>query len=750
MDKAKFIDIRMGKKGQFVGSLDFGDNKIMPIPPGYCIDESLNGKECSVERVKGMINKIIVDGKEIERKTVGNRKGVNKKTGISNRGPNNNNKRKIKDATAPYNFIPLNESIVKSELNEDEIHTGSYNTDEKGRKRVTGYIDIYIKTISPLYIRGTNAADKEKFSDFFAPGGIPRIPGSSLRGMIRTMVEIVSWSKIGFVDKDKRLYFRAVADNQSLAKHYRSKIVGLDDNQQSKLKAGFINRRSNGTYYITPSDYTGGTQIYRVDIEKVKKAKINIGHYDSKEVYYKPPLPISNKRMRSNTDVFRYPEVQDIRKTQIAGYERGFVISSGPFPRKQKHWIINKPNPKVIKELDYEVVNSYKSDSSRKANIDLLAVLDDRKKKLEKYPEGIPCFYIENNNRVVAFGHTGMFRLPYEKTIGDHIPPHHNNEEMLDIAEAMFGKKSENDKGFATRLFFEDAKLTSSPEDAVMEEVVPNILASPKPTCYQHYLETDNGNACHWDQDTFIRGNKVYWHRWSEANSDDYIAEELSVPEKYFKENDSQISESSDFNYIETDGDKIRIKSQYSKITDPKIKDAVKKYILTDSTSQYTLIKPIKPGMNFKGRIRFENLTEVELGALLFVLSLPENLYHRIGMGKPIGLGTVKITPKLFILDRVKRYKKLFHKNEWELSQTPENIDMYIDIFSKFVGEKIGEENCHNASSLWETKRLRQLKMMLDYSNVGNNAWLARREYMKLGEFNPLKVLPYPEDVDKT
>ena len=75
---------------------------------------------------------------------------------------------------------------------------------------------------------------------------------------------------------------------------------------------------------------------------------------------------------------------------------------------------------------------------------------------------------------------------------------------------------------------------------------------------------------------------------------------------------------------------------------------------------------------------------------------------------------------------------------------------MYIDIFSKFVVEKIGEENCHNASSLWETKRLRQLKMMLDYSNVGNNAWLARREYMKLGEFNPLKVLPYPEDVDKT
>ena len=46
----------------------------------------------------------------------------------------------------------------------------------------------------------------------------------------------------------------------------------------------------------------------------------------------------------------------------------------------------------------------------------------------------------------------------------------------IDIAEAMFGK-TENDKGFATRLFFE-TQSSSSPEDAVMEEVVPNILAS--------------------------------------------------------------------------------------------------------------------------------------------------------------------------------------------------------------------------------------------------------------------------------
>lgn len=68
--------------------------------------------------------------------------------------------------------------------------------------------------------------------------------------------------------------------------------------------------------------------------------------------------------------------------------------------------------------------------------------------------------------------------------------------------------------------------------------------------------------------------------------------------------------------------------------------------------AQYTIIKPIKRNIKFKSRIRFENLTKEELGALLFVLDLPENHYHKIGMGKPLGLGSIEIKPSLFIVDR--------------------------------------------------------------------------------------------------
>ena len=37
------------------------------------------------------------------------------------------------------------------------------------------------------------------------------------------------------------------------------------------------------------------------------------------------------------------------------------------------------------------------------------------------------------------------------------------------------------------------------------------------------------------------------------------------------------------------------------------------------------------------------NLSDVELGALLWLLSLPENHYHRLGGAKPLGFGSIKL-----------------------------------------------------------------------------------------------------------
>ncbi|RME56971.1 MAG: TIGR03986 family CRISPR-associated RAMP protein, partial [Deltaproteobacteria bacterium] len=51
----------------------------------------------------------------------------------------------------------------------------------------------------------------------------------------------------------------------------------------------------------------------------------------------------------------------------------------------------------------------------------------------------------------------------------------------------------------------------------------------------------------------------------------------------------------------------------------------------------------VKPGTRFTFEIAFMNLSGVELGALLWLLQLPEGHFHRLGGGKPLGFGSVRL-----------------------------------------------------------------------------------------------------------
>ncbi len=51
----------------------------------------------------------------------------------------------------------------------------------------------------------------------------------------------------------------------------------------------------------------------------------------------------------------------------------------------------------------------------------------------------------------------------------------------------------------------------------------------------------------------------------------------------------------------------------------------------------------VKPGMTFGFGIQVTNISAVELGALLWLLSLDEGHYLRLGLGKPLGFGSVRL-----------------------------------------------------------------------------------------------------------
>ena len=60
----------------------------------------------------------------------------------------------------------------------------------------------------------------------------------------------------------------------------------------------------------------------------------------------------------------------------------------------------------------------------------------------------------------------------------------------------------------------------------------------------------------------------------------------------------------------------------------------------------------MKPRAAFTAVIDVINLNIAELGVLLWLLNLPDKHYHRIGGGKPLGFGSVRISIQSVILGR--------------------------------------------------------------------------------------------------
>jgi CRISPR/Cas system CSM-associated protein Csm3 (group 7 of RAMP superfamily) len=714
MEKAK-LEISKTKKGDYVASLVFPNGKRQPVPNLKLKDDSLNGKEVEVEREKGQIKKIYYEGKEIYPATESKKAQATKqsKNKIIEQSPSQSTNIYSK---APYNFIPLNEKVVPAEeIPEfDKYCTKRYCTEERIEGRFTGYIDIEIKALTPLYIRDTLTEEeyKEKLRiedenenkkknkqqkfinpDFFSPGGLPRIPGSSLRGMIRTLVEIMSFGKFMFFD-DARLYYRGLADKcKNLRDEYRNKIRG---------KSAGILYKVGFEYFIKPSK--GFKQIFKSEArEIIEKNGYTYGEFK----HYK----VNN----------------------------AYIVVSGPMQGKKRDWLIEFPDEKTDEiRVSPEDIQNYKNDKNRSDRVpDLLKLAKDE----------VPCFYImykdSKEKDKIAFGHTGFFRLAYEKTIGDHIPSELKNPDITDLAEAIFG----NEKTHAGRVFFEDAYLDGKPEDALLETAIPKILSNPKPTCFQHYIEQNEENLkdhpknlAHYNKENPIRGYKLYWHR-SGLN---YEAEEISFDEEEFNKLLSDFNKSKDdFNeYI------IEEKNNKVKINLKKLPNELKEIIIKSVgkyETQHTLLKPINKGAVFRGRIRFENLSKVELGALLFALDLPDGLAHKLGMGKPLGLGSVKITPKLYLSDRMKRYTDLFA--EWDgLNDETNRITEFKDEFEKYVLDKLRNSGAiqENINSLWNIERMQHLKAMLDFNNKPNDL---ETDYLPLDEFKERKVLPKPNEI---
>lgn len=145
----------------------------------------------------------------------------------------------------------------------------------------------------------------------------------------------------------------------------------------------------------------------------------------------------------------------------------------------------------------------------------------------------IPCHYLSNKKSgvVTAFGHGQCFRIPYEKAIGDIVPAALKSTDVVDFADAVFGRE----KVWASRVQFEDA--VPAGEIHTLTKSAAHPLMQPNPTSFQLYLTQKNYPPLNnWDSSgAQICGYKMYWHCETEdwrASEDEKKLDAGKTPDK--------------------------------------------------------------------------------------------------------------------------------------------------------------------------------------------------------------------------
>ena len=144
---------------------------------------------------------------------------------------------------APYNFVPLNDTVFTPEWAPMVSH------DIPFMDGVSGDIELEIEAESPLYVRNghrrdAKEKDRESYDSFSEFQGRHFIPGTSIKGMLRDVMEIISFSKM---PTDDRMRF-AVRDMNAKKE---DNIYPLKDiTVQQTMRCGWLSKNKEEDGYI--------------------------------------------------------------------------------------------------------------------------------------------------------------------------------------------------------------------------------------------------------------------------------------------------------------------------------------------------------------------------------------------------------------------------------------------------------------------------------------------------------------------
>ncbi len=491
---------------------------------------------------------------------------------------------------APYHFVPLSRWVYLP----DWAHLVSH--DHPFRDGLSGSIALSLTNKTELLV-GAESVTKQgqptQVKWARTPDGTPVIPGSSLKGMVRSFLEAATFAKFKQVD-DNRYAYRDISGANTV---YSKVLQNTGEAVAAWLK--FNSAEAKWEYRKCSHTRLYGQDLKTYLRSQGSQAVIDNCNPEQTTLDKYKILPLNQTALAFELGKYqtRNNKPRDCAVNLGAGAKQGIPVFVGYRPGKE--------SPDLnFNYMFYAVDNQPQEISSRLVNQMFAAHDEELVNYLKTYGHaeyGIPVFIRIQSGKpgnIQAIGLAKMPKMLYDNSVMELAQAQQanliSNDASFDLCELMFGTLRDYGAGLKSRVSFSDSLCTTASQ---IKESPPVILGQPKASYLNAYLEQTHNNGDVKDElIMYKQGAKLAgWKRY--PSQDGFTAH---LPEGLER--------------------KVNVQSK---------------------------LELLAPGACFSGKIVFHNLKPVELGALLWALNPGENFYHGLGHGKSLGAGAVQLQAKL-------------------------------------------------------------------------------------------------------
>ncbi len=387
--------------------------------------------------------------------------------------------------SSPYRFVPLSDLVVLPDW------AGQVSHDVPFEDGVCGELTLTLTNHTRLCVGGEQVKYQDKpptptrVKFYRTAQNKLAIPGSSLKGMLRNVLEIATFSRFKQVE-DQKLGVRDISSGKNF---YTEAIV------RKPVQAGWMNFEE-GAWKIYPCDFARLHQkdlIKELSVSESEWTRLKTASDRYKKIGICPQIKF--KINGKNT------VGQKLAEPHPTGSHEGRIVVTGQpgrdfrVPRAKKWEFIFFNQQEYPLDIAPDVMAGFNRIHAESK--EWLYWKNILKASSNDKNQSIPVFFHQDDDqsKVVSLGLAMMYKLPYKYSIHDaikHTSNSHLEMNQPDFADLVFGYLAENGtNGLRGRVNIGMAQLIT---DATPIMSIPTVLSSPKPTYYPFYMLQNGKN----------------------------------------------------------------------------------------------------------------------------------------------------------------------------------------------------------------------------------------------------------------